>query len=296
MAEAKKKVAPKKEVATVQNGAVAVLDDELLAMVAGGDDFERDDLKIPFLQILQKNSPQVDEDTSKYVPGAKTGMILNTATKTLYSSEDGVIIIPCKYQREYTEWRSRDEGGGLVNNFLTDKSCTNGLELNEKRQWVTKDDNTIQEAGVYYVLVVDPVTFNYEQAVISMSSTQMRPSRDWNTLMRSFKFWNGGNILQGQKPYLGAYKLTTVKESKDEYTWFNWVPRRLDSSEVEGFSIPDNYIKNDKDEYIPYPVGTPELPGGVQMLKDAMAFAKAVEGGDVKVQEAEAPVEGEDAF
>lgn len=83
----------------------------------GVTDLTATDLSIPFLTILQKGSPQVDENGAKYVKGAKAGMLLNTVTQELYDGKQGVRFIPVDHSHDYIEFIPRDQGGGFVGKF-----------------------------------------------------------------------------------------------------------------------------------------------------------------------------------
>ncbi len=50
------------------------------------------DLPTPFLNVLQSNSPQIDEDDERYVEGAKAGMFYNTAAGELFKTLVCVIV------------------------------------------------------------------------------------------------------------------------------------------------------------------------------------------------------------
>jgi hypothetical protein len=64
----------------------------------------KSDFAIPFLSMLQSNSPQVET-----LKGAKAGMLVNTITNELF---DEAIVIPCAYQRRFVRWAPRSAGGG----------------------------------------------------------------------------------------------------------------------------------------------------------------------------------------
>ena len=49
----------------------------------GFDNMTQDDLALPFVRILGQLSPQVTEGDSKFIDGAKPGMIYNTVTSEL---------------------------------------------------------------------------------------------------------------------------------------------------------------------------------------------------------------------
>lgn len=66
------------------NGSVALFGDDL---DKGFENMTQQDLALPFIRILGQLSPQVTEGDSKYVTGAKPGMIYNTVTNELYDGK-----------------------------------------------------------------------------------------------------------------------------------------------------------------------------------------------------------------
>ncbi|HKU52551.1 MAG TPA: hypothetical protein VJQ25_08795, partial [Nitrospira sp.] len=83
------------EVVPEHAGAVTSLSDvQNLMMEDAQEDlgFERGDVAIPFLRILQSNSPQVKKQNAKYVIDAEAGMFFNTATNDIYSGDTGIYV------------------------------------------------------------------------------------------------------------------------------------------------------------------------------------------------------------
>jgi len=56
-----------KEVAKAQSHEVLVLDDDLLAGGTGLEDTDSGDYAIPFIRVLQSNSPQLKKSDGKYI-------------------------------------------------------------------------------------------------------------------------------------------------------------------------------------------------------------------------------------
>jgi hypothetical protein len=60
---------------------------------AGTEDMRMEEQLTPFLRILQKGSPQVDEESPEHMPGAKPGMLFDTATQETYDGKAGVQVL-----------------------------------------------------------------------------------------------------------------------------------------------------------------------------------------------------------
>lgn len=205
---------------------IAIVDDSDLLEHAG-EGFEgadKDSFAIPFLAILQKMSPQVDEGDGAYIEGAKAGMIFNTVTQELYDGKTGVEVIPCKPHRSFIEWVPRDGGGG--GGFVGQYSVDEGLELltrtvkNEKGQDMLENGNYIADTREHYVLIVneDGTT---QPALISMTSTQIKKSKQWMYRMNNVRI-----MVKDQRivppSFALRWRMTTVPESNDKGSWSGW--------------------------------------------------------------------------
>jgi hypothetical protein len=77
----------------------------------GVQDLNTEDLAIPFLKVLQKMSPELDD------LDVRAGDIFNTVTKDGVSGKEGVRVIPCAYRLEHIEWEPRGTGSGAPVNI-----------------------------------------------------------------------------------------------------------------------------------------------------------------------------------
>lgn len=78
------------------------------------------DFQVPFLLLLQSQSPQVEGSGSgKELPGAKAGMFYLTSTGDLFDGDsEGVVLVPCYSEHIFNEWVPRAKGGGFRGTFL----------------------------------------------------------------------------------------------------------------------------------------------------------------------------------
>jgi hypothetical protein len=220
--------------ATAKNTAVAVVEEvkNLPATELGGYDLEdfagaglenvsTKDMAIPFLSILQALSPQLDENNGKYVEGAKQGGIINTALGRVYGRDEGIYVVPCGFQSRLVEWTPRESGGGFVAEHPTDSDLLQRTRKNEKGQDALPNGNLLVLTATHYVLLVDPDTGAATQAVIPMSSTQLKKSRAWNSMMASIKV-QGKNGMFTPPSFSQLYHLTTGPEKNAKGSWYSW--------------------------------------------------------------------------
>jgi hypothetical protein len=181
----------------------------------GFENMGADDIAIPFVSLLQALSPQVRGATR--IKGAEEGDFFNTVTSEVLKDE--IKIIPCAYQKCWVEWVSRDAGGGFVrqhqSNDILDK-CTK----NDRNQDILPSGNNVVTTAYHYCLLVkdDEST---ERVVISLTSTQLKKSRRWNSQMMSLQITLNNKKITPPM-YAHIYTAKSVEESNDQGAWAGW--------------------------------------------------------------------------
>jgi len=187
----------------------------------GMEQIGQDDLALPFLRILGQLSPQVNKRKAEYVEGAEPGMIFNTVSKQVYDGEKGLTVIPCFYKREYVEWTDRGEGTGAP---VAVHPASSDIIGQTKKDATYKDrlpnGNYLENTASYFVMNLGDGT-GAETALITMKSTQLKISRQWNSMMSGIKL-QGQNGLFTPPMFSHLYHLKTVEQSNDKGSWFGW--------------------------------------------------------------------------
>lgn len=180
---------------------------------AGFEGTSSADLSIPFLQILQSNSPQVETDNPV---GSKAGMLYNTVTRELL---EGVTFLPVFKQDTYVEWVPRDNGGGFVGLHEPESAVVKGalaaVNGDKFAKLATEAANDLIETHYMYGLLLDETgTSTNGFAVIGFNSTKIKPYRDWLTAMY---------MVKGRPP-LFAFRaqINTVRQKNDKGSYFNF--------------------------------------------------------------------------
>lgn len=187
---------------------------------AGFENVKQDSVALPILKLLQNGSGEAQKRNQNYVEGAEPGMLFNTVTKRLYDGAKGIHVIPCHYKLEYQEWSDFGTGSGRPEKIYPD---TSDIKSKTTEDPSGKDrlpnGNYILTVGNHFVLIVDGDVA--ETALISMSSSQGKVSRKWNSMMMSI-------VLEGQKgtytppSFSHIYKLTTVLNSGKGNQWYGY--------------------------------------------------------------------------
>lgn len=181
----------------------------------GFETADRDAYAIPFLQVLQKMSPQCDEDNAAYLKGSKPGMFFNSVTEKLYDGEKGVLIVPCAYKRSINEWADRDSGGGFIAEHVP--GTVTPIGRNEKGQDIAEGGHLLIDTRSHFVLVLDEDNVPMP-IIMALTSTQLKKSRRWMSQMQNLKL-EGRNGFYTPPMFSHVYRVTTVPEQNDKGTW-----------------------------------------------------------------------------
>lgn len=223
-------------VATVapQELAVATMDASMFAADAGSgmEGATQESFAIPFLVVLQKGSPTVDEALPTYVEGHRAGMLYENVTGQTFDGKAGVTIVPCAYKREFLRWGPKDAGGGFKGAISADEIAAMRakgqiVEL-DGRLYAPLEDGSVsdkkcdvfKDTRAHYVLLVDPATGAWKEALLSLSSTQIKKSKMLMSALASVKLKNGAGQLFTPPTFANFVRATTLGESNDKGSWF----------------------------------------------------------------------------
>ena len=240
----------------------------------GQENMDRNDYAIPRIRILQDLSPQVKKTEQGYIKGAEAGMICDPVSEQLFSGEQGVLVIPISYRRSHIEWRTREKGGGIVADHGADGAILDQAKKDDRGRAILPSGNQITINAEYFVFVVDPTTGSHTPYVLSMSGTQLKKSRRWNTMINQLRIQHpSGSGTINPAMFYRTYKLSTEPERNEQGSWFGW------------------HITPDK--------STVDMPDGEQLYLAAREFRKQIAAGSVKVQQqddsAEVAIDSEDS-
>lgn len=171
----------------------------------GSEQVGAEDLVIPRLEIAQALSPCLDKTHAAYIDGCQQGDIYNSVTRHVYGPK--VYVVPVLFKKEWLVWRDRAKGGGFRGAHATIDAAQLRIDEQEK----SEEYQAIETAQQFVlVLTEDGAT---EQAVVSMSRTKMKVSRNWNSLIR----------LKGGDRFSRYYILMTVDETNTmNQKYKNW--------------------------------------------------------------------------
>ena len=178
---------------------------------AGLENIDKDDLALQFLKLLQSGSDETKKKHANYVEGAEAGMFYNTVTKRLYDGEKGIEIIPCYYKGPEILAKTKKNSSG--------KDCLD-------------NGNEIIKTANHFVIINGEKP---EKALMAMKSTQLKVSRNWNSLMQDQFETDPKTQKNVPAPMFSrVYKLQSV-ENSGSFTWHGYkvsLARKVDNASL----------------------------------------------------------------
>ena len=179
-----------------------------------------DDTAIPFIVLLQANSPVVVEQK---VEGAQAGMFLNTVTQQLWSNKDPLYIVPALTRHEFVEYVPRDAGGGFVGRHEIDSDVVLQAKADAKKNGLAFGEYYVGENELTETFYIFGVACTLERAIgmaiVPFKSTGIKCYKHWMTQVRSHTV----DTPNGKKiPPLFAHlgKLTTDFRKNNDGSFF----------------------------------------------------------------------------
>jgi hypothetical protein len=197
---------------------------------AGFENQTSEDYSIPFLQILQALSPQLQTND-----GLKQGMILNTVTGEVWDGKKGIAFIPATTQHTYVEWKPREKGGGFVGvHEITSDLVRHAKEAStEFGKYGTPDGNELIETFYVYGIAVDEGG-DAQEVVLAFSSAKIKKYKGWMTKAKTVQIPLPDGRRIPAPLFAHRYRLKTVSEKNSKGTFFNWDAISFDGENAQG--------------------------------------------------------------
>ena len=190
----------------------------------GFENVRQESLALPILKLLQNSSGEAQKRNQNYVEGAEPGMLLNTVTKRLYNGETGINVIPCYYKLEYQEWADFGTGSGRPEQIYADDSDIISKTTKEGGKDRLSNGNYILTVHQNYVLIVGDDAV--ETALISMSSSQGKISRKWQSLQMSQTVTDANGTFTPAS-FSHIYNLSSVLNTGKGNQWYGYAVKTV---------------------------------------------------------------------
>jgi hypothetical protein len=208
----------------------------------GLENADKDSFAIPFLAILQSNSPQCQPVADGGVEGAQQGMLINSITNELMSVAH---VVPVAFQRRYLGWAPRSSGGGFKGEFSvldvdTKKQPWDWKEIptdkgDMVRVMCTPEGNILKDTRNHFILLVRE-DGSWMPALLSLGSTQIKKSKRWLSLIQNLVMKDASGKNFNPPSFSHIYAIKTIKEENDKGVW-----RGIDITMEGQVADPDMY-------------------------------------------------------
>ena len=138
--------------------------------VGGLEGVSNEDLATPRLKLLMQLSPELETNEK-----ARPGMIYNTVTGEAYDGNEGILVLPCAFQRQYVEWEDRGQGSGApVHVYDASSDILQRVTRDQSNKDRLDNGNYVETCANHFVMLLDNKITTGAPAVITMKSTQLR--------------------------------------------------------------------------------------------------------------------------
>lgn len=179
----------------------------------GLDELDSSDKSVPFLKVLEKNSPEIET-----VEGAKPGMIYNTATQRLYET---IRFVPATREHVFVEWVPIDNGGGLVASYPSDSPIAKWAQ-GQRGKISLKNGNDLVETFYLFGLVLGEEGDDEDPypAVIAFTSTRIKTYKSIVNRSDSIMLLGAGGRKFKAPWFCHVWRLGTLKQVDGAQSWF----------------------------------------------------------------------------
>lgn len=233
-----------------QTAMVAAAMDFAADAGAGMEGTTQDSFAIPFLSVLQANSPQVTQGDAKYMQDARPGMLLNTVSGALYDGAKGALFVPAAYRRAFLQWGPRQgENAGFRGEHRPEeieklRAERKVVELDGRLYAPLEDGSvnpkrspTFRDTRMHYgMLISGEDQSDFDPVLVSLTSTQIKKSKQLMSALTAVKFALSDGRKITPPTFANVVRITTVPESNDQGNWFG-----VRFSLVDRVSNPDLY-------------------------------------------------------
>ena len=199
----------------------------------GLDDLDSSDRSIPFIKVLEKNSPEIET-----VDGAKPGMFINTATSQLY---DSIRFVPATRDHLFVEWVPIDNGGGLVSSYGLQEPISQWAKSQRGKIKLKNGNDLVETFYLYGILLPEEGSDDDPMpVVISFTSTRIKAYKSIVNRSDSIML-RGANGRKFKAPWFcHVWRLITEKKVDGNQSWYIY-KAEFDGPDAETVRLPTDH-------------------------------------------------------
>lgn len=180
----------------------------------GLNDLDSSDRSVPFLKVLEKNSPEIET-----VDGAKAGMIIDTSTMKLY---DTIRFVPACREHAFVEWVPVDNGGGLVASYGMNEDISRWAKSQRGKIKLKNGNDLVETFYLFGILLPNEGDDEAEPkpVVISFTSTRIKTYKSIVNRSDSIML-SGQNGRKFKAPWFcHVWRIGTLKKVDGNQSWY----------------------------------------------------------------------------
>ena len=187
-----------------------LFDDYATNQGEGFENADADDYRIPYLQIAQALSPQVDKDDDRLIEGLELGQMFDTVEGNIY---DTLGFIPCFFDHAHIEWVPTDQGGGFVGRHELSANILAQTERNDNNRDMLPNGNEIIDTRYLYGLIVNFETGFNKAILVSFARTNTKSCKTLMTVANNLRLQLPNGDTVHPPLYSHVYTLGTAKQT-----------------------------------------------------------------------------------
>jgi hypothetical protein len=197
---------------------LATLDDFNDVGGTGYENIRPSDILVPRLTIIQKMSPQVDQNKSEFDKHARVGEVYDIGLQERFP--EGVEIVVAHVKTVWVEWEKERGSAKPPVAIYEDETILKQAERDDDGwQLFMKNGNPLSETMQFYVINLS--TLGRRKSFLPMSSTQLKKGKRLVTLAQAERITENG-IEKMPPMFWRSYFLTTVPERNAKGDWMGW--------------------------------------------------------------------------
>lgn len=204
------------ELAKAQSTAVGAVIDYGDYAGQGYENQSSADIAVPFLSVLQANSPLVEENPDKY----RAGQIFDSVAETAVTD---LLFVAAKTEQLIVEWRPREKGGGIVQKYSVSEAPAGEkrtLDNGSVKTYNPATGNELIETFYVYGVIVDNEQ-PLGMAIIPFTSTKIKQYKKANTRMSTFLMTGPGGRRINPPLFAHLIKVSTFRDKNPKGSFSN---------------------------------------------------------------------------
>lgn len=176
---------------------------------SGFEDMDASTRAIPFIKVVNAQTPELDQDNPLYIQGVRQGDIINSVIHKNYGKSINFVV--AKFEHIVTEWKPNR--GGFVGYHTPIEGEKRAVDKTFGA-WKTKEGNDLVDTYMYYMVIEGHETDGV--VVFAADSSDLKEARKLNSML-STRFDANGKRAMGHQQ---VYRMSTQKATNDKGSWY----------------------------------------------------------------------------